>query len=155
MNGVAVCRGDTASSLSGMRPRARHHMAGCVSWCMSVVITSKISLVLLQLLWHHMSYKLNTHREKKKTLWRAPVLHSTMPTANVPFWRYMRPSSHLSQTVSLIDIFTLALIKSSLLWSLVKPPADKKGRVHSLNFKYVQLVITAVFQIDSIWKPSI
>lgn len=60
----------------------------------------------------------------------------------------MRPSS---QTVSLIDIFALALIKSSLLWSLVKPPANERGRVHSLNFKYVQLVvITAVFQIEGL-----
>lgn len=64
-----------------MRPRAQHHMAGCVSWCMSVVITSEIALVLLQLLWHHMSYKLSSHRRKKT---RAPALQSTIPTPHVP-----------------------------------------------------------------------
>lgn len=98
--------GNTASSLSGMRPRARHHMAGCVSWCMSVVITSEIGLVLLQLLWHHMSYKLNTHREKKGPLLYRAKCQQLMCLFRKCMWALMH--SPLTTSLWLLDIFMLA-----------------------------------------------
>lgn len=98
---------------------------------------------------HELQIK-NWQREKKKHS-EGPLLHKAQCQQPMClFQRYRRPQmpSPLTTSLWLLDIFILALTKSSLLWSPVKPSLMKEVGLILLLLKYEQLVvITAVFQI--------